>query len=86
MARIERIVRKILSGSSDQNIPFRELCRILEKFGFSLRINGSHHIFFKNGIEEILNLQAKGGKAKAYQVKQVRELITKYRLFEEDEK
>ena len=59
---------------------------MLERFGFSLRIRGSHHIFFKEGIEEILNLQAKGTKAKAYQVKQVRELITKHKLVDSDEK
>jgi len=33
-----------------------------------------------NGIEEILNLQPKGAMAKAYQVKQVRQLILRYRL------
>ena len=44
------------------------------------RIRGSHHIFTKEGIEEILNLQPKQGKAKAYQVKQVREMLLKYQL------
>jgi hypothetical protein len=48
--------------------------------GFSERICGSHHIFTKEGIEEILNLQPKGAQAKPYQVKQVRRVITKYRL------
>jgi hypothetical protein len=39
----------------------------------------SSHI--QEGVEEILNLQPKtGGKAKPYQVKQVRQLIIKYRL------
>ncbi len=85
MARIDRTIRRILSGSSDHNIPFRDLRRILERFGFSLRIHGSHHIFFKEGVDEILNLQPKGAKSKAYQVKQVRDLITKYRLVETDE-
>jgi len=41
---------------------------------------GSHIIFFKEGVPEIINLQSKGGKAKAYQVKQVRDLILKYQL------
>jgi hypothetical protein len=40
----------------------------------------SEVIFFKAGIEEILNLQPKGSQAKSYQVKQVRELIVKYQL------
>ena len=48
--------------------------------GFAERIRGSHHIFSKEGVEEILNLQPKGGKAKAYQVKQVRHVILKYKL------
>jgi len=39
-----------------------------------------HHIFYKEGIEEILNLQPDGAKAKPYQVKQVRGVILKYKL------
>ena len=35
-----------------------------------------------DGVEEILNLQPKGAKAKPYQVKQVRNLILKYKLGE----
>ena len=41
-------------------------------------------IFTKGGIEEILNLQSKGSKAKPYQVKQVREVILKYKLGGQD--
>jgi hypothetical protein len=37
------------------------------------------------GIEEILNFQPKQGKAKAYQVKQVRDVILKYQLGGQDE-
>jgi hypothetical protein len=49
-------------------------------FGFSERIRGSHYIFSKEGVEEILNLQEKNSKAKPYQVKQVRLIILKYQL------
>ncbi len=49
-----------------------------------MRIKGSHHIFRKNGIEEKPNLQKEGNKAKPYQVKQVRNIILKYRLGGED--
>jgi hypothetical protein len=53
----------------------------LSDLGFSVRIKGDHHIFYKEGIEEIINLQPlKNGKAKAYQVKQVRTIILKYKL------
>ena len=48
--------------------------------GFKVRIKGSHHIFYKEGIDEIINLQSQGNKAKPYQVKQVRSLILKYKL------
>jgi hypothetical protein len=44
-------------------------------------IKGDHHIFYKEGVEEIVNLQPlSDGKAKAYQVKQVRVIIFKYKL------
>ena len=53
----------------------------MRRIGFAQRIKGSHHIFSKEGIEEIINLQpVLGGKAKPYQVKQVRNLILKYKL------
>jgi hypothetical protein len=46
--------------------------------GFKERIRGSHHIFSRHDIPEILNLQPKGTKAKRYQVKQVRGILVKY--------
>jgi len=52
----------------------------LIRLGFDEKISGSHHIFTKKGVEEILNLQPKQGKAKVYQVKQVREMLLKYQL------
>ncbi len=42
--------------------------------------SGSHHIFFRDGVAEILNLQPRSGKCKPYQVKQVRNVIINYRL------
>ncbi len=68
------------SGFSDKNISFSELCSVLEYLSFEERIKGSHHIFSKDGIEEILNIQPKKSKAKPYQVKQIRNIILKYRL------
>ena len=43
-------------------------------------MHGSHHIFFKSGIEELINVQRSGSKAKPYQVRQVRIVITRYGL------
>ena len=69
-----------MRGMSDANIPFAQTCHLLKKLGFEERIHGSHHIFTRDGVEEIINLQAKGSKAKPYQVKQARNLILKYNL------
>ena len=80
MAGTDKILARVLRGTSDANIPFAGLRRILSKLGFGERIRGSHHIFWRDGVEEILNLQPKGSKAKPYQVKQVRHVILKYRL------
>lgn len=80
VSKFEKLLVKILSGTSDRNISFSELCNVLEKLGFEMRIKGSHHIFWKIGIEEIINVQPSGALAKAYQVKQVRDIIIKYKL------
>ena len=80
MASLERIRERILLGSSDANINFNDLRRLLVELGFDERIKGSHHIFAATGIKEIVNIQPRGSKAKAYQVRQVRNIILKYRL------
>jgi predicted RNA binding protein YcfA (HicA-like mRNA interferase family) len=86
MSKFEKIISKILSGASDKNIKFQELLTILRNFRFEERIKGSHHIFYRKDIEEIINIQAdKNRNAKAYQVKQVREIILKYRLMIKNE-
>ncbi len=76
----KKLLRKLLSGVSDADINFNELCNLLKSFGFDIRVNGSHHIFRREGVEEKLNLQNTGGRAKPYQVKQVRNVILKYKL------
>jgi hypothetical protein len=80
MSKREKLLFKLLSGSADQNFEFSDLLKILFDKGFECRIKGSHHIFFKEGVDEIVNLQIKGNLAKPYQVKQVRELLIKYNL------
>lgn len=80
MSRHDQLLAKVLWGASDNNIPFKGLCNLLRHLGFEERIRGSHHIFSRHSVEEILNLQPKGAKAKAYQVKQVREVIVKHKL------
>jgi len=80
MGSREKLLEDVLRGTADANIQFTGLCQLLRGLGFRERIRGDHHIFVKDGIDEILNLQPKGGKAKPYQVKQVRKVILRYRL------
>jgi hypothetical protein len=75
-----RFLDKILRGTSDKNIEFDALCDLLKRLGFAERVRGDHHIFTKDGVAEILNLQPKKHQAKAYQVKQVRKVILNYKL------
>jgi len=85
MGKHEKLLLRILQGLSDANIPFADFCELLRHLGFEERIRGSHHIFTKASVQEILNLQPKGDKAKAYQVKQVRNVILKYKLGGDDD-
>ena len=59
MSKQDKLLTKFLLGNADANIPFEQLCLLLKQLGFDERIRGSHHIFTKEGIEEILNLQPK---------------------------
>ena len=85
MAKREKILDTLLRGTSDANIAFSDLCGLLKRLGFSERVRGDHHIFTRDGVEEILNLQPKQAKAKTYQVKQVRAVIHRYRLAGDDD-
>jgi hypothetical protein len=84
MSRHEKLLLQILRGTSDANISFEGLRSLLRVLDFDERIRGSHHIFTREGVEEILNLQPRGSLAKAYQVRQVRQVIVKYKLAEEE--
>jgi predicted RNA binding protein YcfA (HicA-like mRNA interferase family) len=78
---LNKILEKVLGGLTDKNIRFDDLIHLLKELGFSERIKGDHHIMYKEGIPEIINVQPlKDGKAKAYQVKQTRGIILKHKL------
>ena len=84
MGKYQQLLLTILRGSSDANIGFEDPCRLLRRLGFAERTRGSHHVFRKSGIEEMLNLQRDASKAKPYQVRQVRSILVKYKLEVED--
>lgn len=80
MSQFEKQLAAILSGTKDRNILFSDLRAVLERLGFDCRIKGDHFIYTMDGVDEIINIQPIGSKAKPYQVKQVREIILTYQL------
>ena len=69
MDRHQKVLLAILRGTSDANIRFADLCHLMRRLGFQERTQGSHHLFTAPGIEERINLQRDGNKAKVYQVR-----------------
>jgi len=82
MSKAEKLAAKLLTGRSDRNFSFDDLCYIVERAGFHLRRgSGSHRVYYKDGVVEIINVQPRdAGQAKPYQVRQVRELLVKYKI------
>ncbi len=79
-----RFLKRLMSGQSDTDIAFDDLCSLLKRLGFQVHVHGDHYIFTKDDVIEIINLQPVNTKAKPYQVKQVRNLLRAYRLDEEN--
>jgi hypothetical protein len=78
----KQVLQQVLQGTADSNIRFDDLRSLLAALGFSERVRGSHHIFTRPDVVEILNVQPRGSFAKSYQVKQVRAVIVRYKLAE----
>jgi len=71
--------------SNPKNVRFEHLCRIAEQFGFTGRGGkGSHRIYSKAGVRELLNFQDVEGMSKPYQVKPLCKVIEDYSLLEEE--
>jgi len=80
VTRHDKTRRKILRGGSDANIAFDDMRGLLLHLGFTERVRGSHHIFHRADVEELVNVQRSGAKAKPYQVRQVRAVLVLYGL------
>jgi predicted RNA binding protein YcfA (HicA-like mRNA interferase family) len=53
MSKTRKVLADILSGRSDANIAFADLCHLLERGGFTRRQGGgSHVIFHKAEVEK----------------------------------
>jgi len=70
----------VLRAGGAANVGFDDLRRLLRQLGFAERIRGSHHLFHRADVEELINLQRSGAQAKPYQVRQVRAVLLRYDL------
>ena len=79
MSKPEKLFAKI--KNNPQDIRFDEICKIAEVFGFRCKGGkGSHKVYSRKGIPEILNFQNVKGRAKPYQIKQFLKIIEDYNL------
>ena len=75
----ELLIRRL--SVSPHNLGFDEFISIIEDFGFRLiRVRGSHHMFRHPNIATLVNVQARKGRAKAYQVRDFVKLVERYNL------
>jgi len=74
MGRAEKLAVKILGGKSDKNFAFNDLCSRARRVPLG---------FWERKSSDLLQRRSRRnrhGKAKPYQVKQVRELLLKYKI------
>jgi hypothetical protein len=79
MSRAEKLFDKV--RNNPQNVRFDEICKLAEAFGFKCKGGkGSHTVYTRKGIPEILNFQNVNGMAKPYQARQFLKIIEEYGL------
>ena len=64
VATSRKVRQRILSGRSEASIRFDDLRLFLLQLGFAERVRGSHHVFRREGVPELINLQRSGSQAK----------------------
>jgi hypothetical protein len=78
MGNWKKTLVKVMAGTADANIRYNDLCTLLNRLGYTAsQGSGSHRVFRFQG-RDLINLQDAGGMAKSYQVRQVRDQLTKY--------
>ncbi|MEO5332437.1 MAG: hypothetical protein H7839_10470 [Magnetococcus sp. YQC-5] len=80
MGKHDKTLWRILSGRAEANLSFEDLRGLVLSMKFEERIRGDRYIFSHDSVLEILNLQPQQGDAKPYRIKQVRNMILKYKL------
>jgi hypothetical protein len=78
-----KLIEKILNPDATNNVTFEELCECAKQVGWQQKKRkGTSHVIYWHAIyPDLLDFQVgKNGKAKSYQVKQLRAFIASARL------
>jgi len=76
-----------LASGAVRNVGFDDFTGLVKAFGFMLvRKSGSHNIYARPDVEQLVNLQDVNGQAKPYQIRQFLRLAEKYNLNMEEER
>jgi len=77
----KKVYESVKSGRSDNNIKYTDFQNLIIDLDFVFeRQRGSHAVYYHEGINEFVNIQPDGNKAKAYQVRQLRGIIISHGL------
>jgi predicted RNA binding protein YcfA (HicA-like mRNA interferase family) len=80
-----KLLARLASGAV-RNVTFGDFIGLVRAFGFVLaRQSGSHHVFARPDVPQLVNLQEVNGEAKPYQIRQFLRLVEKYNLTMEEE-
>jgi len=78
MSKKEKLIEKLLEGNADESFSFQDFAVVIQHLGYEfVRKSSSHRIFEKEGFPPIVVQPRKDGKAKAYQIKQLRDSLKK---------
>ncbi len=80
MSKLDKLLERLREPNRDAGWDFGDLCGLLQRLGFEMRVHGSHHFFRRLDSVGVINLQPQGGQAKPYQVRQVRRVLTEQGL------
>jgi predicted RNA binding protein YcfA (HicA-like mRNA interferase family) len=71
MSKLQKLIEKLLNG---RNVSFDEAENILTHLGFKKRVNGSHHVFFKEDYEKNVSIKRRS-QLLSYQISDLREVL-----------
>jgi len=78
MSKKQKLLEKLMEGNADESFSFQDFAVVIQHLGFEyVRKSGSHRVFEKAGLPPMVVQPRKDGKAKAYQIKQLRDALTK---------